>query len=86
MRNELNTSATPILDDIVASVMGMNAPQMVIYVQPRTVYGEQKIYPACAKSEAFAAIANTATLTERTIKHIKALGYTIEVVHQVVTL
>ncbi len=59
---------------------------MIIYVQPRNVYGEQKIYPACAKADQFAAIAGTATLTDRTIKAIKALGYSIEIVNQIVNI
>lgn len=53
---------------------------MTIQVTIKNVYGEQKVYPACDKSKAFAMIAGHRTLTDFTISQIKALGFTIKVV------
>ncbi len=52
---------------------------MFITVSIRSVYGNQIIYPACDKSQAFASIAGTRTLTHQVIKQIKALGYEVRV-------
>ena len=52
---------------------------MKIIVEVRHVYGERKVYPHCAKARAFAKIAGTKTLTDQTLKHIKELGYWVEV-------
>jgi hypothetical protein len=52
---------------------------MNIQVTIKNVYGTEKIYPACSKSEVFAKLAGTTTLTHQSIQLIKALGYTIEV-------
>jgi len=51
----------------------MTDTQLVVRVQ--NVYGERRIYPACSKSNSFAEIAGTATLTPRVISLIKLLGY-----------
>ena len=48
-----------------------------ITVQTRDVYGTEKVYPICDDALRFAAIAGTTTLTERVLKRIEALGYTI---------
>lgn len=54
---------------------------MTIQVTIKNVYGKETIYPACARATYFASIAGQRTLTAREIELIKALGYTIEVVH-----
>ena len=48
-----------------------------ITVQTRDVYGTEKVYPICDNAMQFASIAGTTTLTERVLKRIEALGYTI---------
>lgn len=57
-----------------------------IEVQIRTVYGVDKVYPACPKATAFARIAGTSTLTDATLREIQTLGYEIVVTHPTVTL
>lgn len=52
---------------------------MHITVSIKSIYGNQSIYPACEKAEAFASIAGTRTLTPQVIKQIKALGYEVRV-------
>ena len=52
---------------------------MQIKVKIKNVYGSDKVYPVCEKALTFARIAGAKTLTDLTIKHIKALGYTISV-------
>ena len=49
-------------------------------------YGQRVFYPMCVVSDIFAQMLGTKTLTVRAINHIKALGYTIEFVHEEVTL
>jgi hypothetical protein len=41
------------------------------------VYGVTKFYPVCERSQIFAKIAGTVTLTKETIKHIKSLDYAV---------
>ena len=50
---------------------------MQIIVQVKSQYGQEVVHPVCQKAKAFAAIAGTRTLTEATIRQIKALGYSI---------
>ena len=52
---------------------------MNITVKIKTVYGVDKIYPACENSRRFAEIAGTKTLTEHTLRHIKAMGILVEI-------
>lgn len=52
---------------------------MQIVVTIRNVYGNEQIYPVCDAAKAFAAIAGTRTLTRETLKHVRALGYQIQV-------
>ena len=54
---------------------------MEIIVSIKSVYGNEQIYPVCAKAESFAAIAGTKTLTQQTLRQVKALGYSIKVSH-----
>jgi hypothetical protein len=44
-------------------------------VEVKNVYGVEKIYPRCDKSELFAQIAGTKTLTRESIELIRQLGY-----------
>ena len=50
---------------------------MQIVVKIKSVYGNQMVYPVCAKAQLFASLAGTKTLSERNLKDIKALGYSI---------
>lgn len=59
---------------------------MSVQVQIKNVYGNEQIYPVCDKAKTFAAMVGQKTLTRRDIQHIKALGYTVEVVTAAVTL
>jgi len=52
---------------------------MKITVKITNVYGNHTIYPACEKSEWFANLAGTRTLTKTSIEIIKKLGYEIQV-------
>jgi hypothetical protein len=47
---------------------------MNITVTIKSVYGVDKMYPACENARRFAEIAGTKTLTEHTIRQIKAMG------------
>jgi hypothetical protein len=60
-------------------------PTMQIKVQIKTVYGEEKVYPACPKAAIFAQMLGTKTLTDAALNSIEALGYTIEIDQPVVT-
>ncbi len=55
---------------------------MTITVKIKSVYGKEKVYPACDKSLLFAEIARTKTLQTDTINKIKELGYKIVVEQQ----
>jgi hypothetical protein len=59
---------------------------MVIKVRIKDVYGTATIYPACDKAHSFAAIAGTKTITRATVKHIKALGYEIQVLAESISI
>jgi len=52
---------------------------MNITIQIKTVYGEDKAYPLCEKSQIFARMLGTKTLTESALRDIKALGYDVKV-------
>jgi len=49
----------------------------VISVTPKNVYGETKIYPANEQAQALADIAGTKTLTHRTLRIAKEMGFEI---------
>ena len=59
---------------------------MEITIRLKSNYGQQVAYPACKQSELFATIADTKTLTGRTLKVIKAMGYKINVEQQAAEL
>jgi hypothetical protein len=50
-----------------------------ITVRVANNYGQQAIYPVCDTSQKLADLIGTKTFTERAIRQIKALGYTISV-------
>lgn len=54
---------------------------MFITIQIKTVYGEDKVYPACPKSALFAEMMGTKTLTHRALCQIERLGYEIRTQH-----
>jgi hypothetical protein len=51
----------------------------IAIVEIREVYGNRTIYPVNEIALNLASIAGTKTLTEPTIRHAKALGFTFEV-------
>ena len=48
-----------------------------ILVEVRTVYGNETIYPACDKAQAFCKIAGTRTLPRHLLPHIIELGFEV---------
>lgn len=56
-----------------------DAPEQSITVEIRDVYGKPIAYPMDTAARIFADIAGTLTLTDMTLKRIKALGYHINV-------
>jgi hypothetical protein len=50
---------------------------MEIIVEVRDVYGKPLVYPVCRRSEMFAKIAESKTLTPRVLKTIRSLGYRV---------
>lgn len=59
---------------------------MKIQVILKSVYGRTTVYPACPVSRGFAELAGMLTLTERSIRIIKTMGYTVEVIQEVKSL
>lgn len=57
-----------------------------IKVTIKSVYGNDVVYPACMDAKRFADIAGSKTLTDRTLRLVRDLGYGIEVVHPTVTI
>ena len=58
-------------------------PQIIVKI--KEVYGERKTYPVCVLAQEFARIAGTKTLTDSTIKSIRALGFGIIVEREELT-
>jgi len=50
-------------------------------VTVQNVFGIERVYPYCERSEIFAILTNSRTLSENAIKWIKTLGYNFEVVN-----
>lgn len=50
-------------------------------VTVKNVFGIERIYPYCERSEVFAILTNSRTLSENAVKWIKTLGYNFEVVN-----
>jgi hypothetical protein len=59
---------------------------MEIIVRIKAQYGGYAIQPVCDKAKTFALIAGTKTLTPSAIECIKALGYTVAVEQQALTV
>lgn len=53
---------------------------MVIQVQIKNVYGEERIYPVSPEAKVFAEMLGQTTLTRQNVAKIKQLGYTVAVV------
>ena len=51
---------------------------MKITIQIKSVYGNETIYPVCAKALQFAKMLNQKTLTKRDLQNIQELGFEIE--------
>ena len=50
-----------------------------LYVEIKSVYGKDTVYPACESTRSFCELLGQSTLTEHDIKHIKSLGFKIHV-------
>jgi hypothetical protein len=64
-------------DEVLALRLGY---EHFIQVRVIDVYGKKVVYPVCDKAKVFAAIADTKTLTESTLRCIRKLGYDINVI------
>jgi len=51
---------------------------MELIIKIKSVYGEDKIYPACDTAEKFAALVGKKTFSTIDLKHIRNLGYTVK--------
>ena len=60
----------------------MNEQEVLVTI--KSIYGEDRIYPACKVSTTFASIAGTKTLTDYTIDQMKSLGYVFKVKPQTI--
>lgn len=50
---------------------------MQIHVEIKTIYGEERVYPACERARLFARLAGTKTLTRQALGLIEQLGYQV---------
>ena len=57
-----------------------------VIVEIKTVYGKELVYPICEQAKLFAKIAGSKTLSDDTIKHMKALGVQFELAQKEVTI
>jgi len=53
-----------------------------IFVNKKSVYGNDAFYPACDFSRMIAIVAGTKTLTTKALKTLKDFGYEIEIAPQ----
>lgn len=67
---------------VMAAAAQLARNKMEIKVTIKSVYGVDKIYPACFQAKLFAEIAGTKTLTDSTIDKIKELGFVINVIQE----
>ena len=58
---------------------------MKITVKVTKVYGSLTIYPVCETAKLLASLAGTKTITSHSLGIIEKLGYTIEIVPEVIT-
>lgn len=56
---------------------------LTIQVRIANQYGNERIFPVCNNAYLFCKIAGSITLTRNNIDHIKALGYTVEVIQDI---
>jgi hypothetical protein len=56
---------------------------MVLKIEIKNVYGNERIYPRNGIAETFAQIANTRTLSREILSKVQTLGFTVEVVQVV---
>lgn len=54
----------------------------VIKVSVKNTYGNTRVYPVCNTAKLLSELSSSATFSERDVKAIKSLGYTIEQVAQ----
>ncbi len=59
---------------------------MNIQVKIKNVYGNETVYPVCDKAKLLASLAGHTTLTDRDLRLVKELGYTVQVVQEKQTL
>ena len=59
-----------------------------LYVETKTVYGNELVYPKCERSQVLAKLCGTKTFTEKHMNLIKKLGYefTTDEIEKVVNL
>ena len=51
---------------------------MKLIINPKSVYGTEKFYPGCEHSRLFAELLKQTTFTERDMRILRELGYTLE--------
>ena len=49
--------------------------QMTLTVETRSSFGNTRIYPACAVSQAICSVANTKTLTANAVRQLAKAGF-----------
>lgn len=54
----------------------------VVAVEVRSVYGQDKIYPANTPAQLFASLTGTKTFSLRDLNHIQALGFEVAEIHK----
>lgn len=59
---------------------------MSLYVEIKSVYGNNLIYPACEKSRDFLSALGLKTFTNSALRAVKILGFKIETKHTPVEL
>jgi hypothetical protein len=64
---------------LLANPNGGKQVTNTIQVEIKTIYGVDKIYPACPKAEVFCKLLNQKTLTDRDIELIKQLDIAVQV-------
>lgn len=54
---------------------------MKLILNPKSVYGTDKFYPGCEQSRKIADLLQQATFTERDMRILRELGYSLEFKH-----
>ena len=55
----------------------MSKQKEIVYVEKKTVYGNELVYPVCEKAKRFAILTGQKTLSDGAIFQIKRLGYSV---------